>query len=622
MHCEICPAVISYSRSSITNWNDHIRSKSHLEALEKESPSSSMTQPQESSQALFGDNLEICPTSEEILNLGVKLTEGLVGQGKLSAYTVNTEWFQDAIHNGIKEVNVSIPKNFMPSRQTVSRIIQQKADEEREKTKKDIEEASKKNPDIKMTLQFDDGLVKNGMKENVRAIAVGWFDEITGIERRFLRLTEEFDKSTDSIRETLKRTAQDFNVPDNFILLSDAAKTNMSITQNPSSEWYKREHTTCGDHMFHNGFSNGADDYCRLDEEFQLFFRTIEKTLDKGSRWHINQIMINVEGWTKLKGICKTRWASVVDGVESILRNWDILAAHPKAKNLPIFEKGTITKNDLHEFFLLIEPFRKSIKILEGFHQSNGHLMAMELHDILVYYVNYMSDLNNPKMMRGLAGQFVKQCEDYFDGVQARNGGYKKLKRIDSIRLLQVAFYIPSNILNHFNPNCHGPVLDENKKKSIYERYTRLNNELNSLIENYDSQNDAQTSLNSSNSSLMMQSFSKSPLEMEVYMFSSLAGKYANAPKSEWPSALIEFDRNLSLRLDANAMFWQSSYAHDNFPILRKIICPLLAVSASTSLIEGTFSHVNQIRTAKRSRLLTKNIDNFLVCHYARTLRR
>ena len=211
-----------------------------------------------------------------------------------------------------------------------------------------------------------------------------------------------------------------------------------------------------------------------------------------------------------------------------------MLAAHPKAKNLPIFEKGTITKNDLHEFFLLIEPFRKSIKILEGFHQSNGHLMAMELHDILVYYVNYMADLNNPKMMRGFAGQFVKQCEDYFDGVQAQNGGYKKLKRIDSIRLLQVAFYIPSNILNHFNPNCHGPVLDENKKKSIYERYTRLNNELNSLIANYDAQNDAQTSLNSSNSSLMMQSFSKTPLEMEVFMFSSLAGKYAPGPIREF----------------------------------------------------------------------------------------
>ena len=624
LYCELCPAIISYGRSSITNWNDHIRSKKHVESLEQESSTSSLNQPTQSSQPLFSDKLEICPTSEEILNLAVKLTEHLVGQGKLSAYTVNTEWFQEAIWSGVKELGISIPKNFMPSRQTISRIIQTKAKEEREKTKKDIEEASRKDPDVKFTLQFDDGLIKNGMKENVRAIAVGWFDEITGINRRFLRLTEEFDKTADSIRETLKRTVEEYKIPDNFILLSDAASTNMAITQNPNSEWYKRDHTTCGDHMFHNGFSNGTDEYCRIDKEFNLFFRTIEKTLEKSSRWHINQIMMNVDGWRKLKGICKTRWASVIDGVESILTNWDILAAHPKAQKLPIFENKTVSKYDLHAFFNLIEPFRKSIKVLEGFHQSNGHLMAMELQNILIFNVNYMANPTHPKMLRELAGQFVKQAEDYFDGVRANNGGYKKLKRIDSIRLIQVAFYIPSNMLAHFNPNINGPVMDENKKTSIYERYKRLNCELNDLIADYDSQNDSHTNLshNSSNSSLIQQSFNKTPLEMEVYMFSSLAEKYANAPKSEWPSILIQFQKNVTQKLDANVIFWQSSYAKDTFPLLRKIICPLLAVSASTSLIEGTFSHVNQIRTAKRSRLLTKNIDNFLVLHYARTLRR
>ena len=245
----------------------------------------------------------------------------------------------------------------------------------------------------------------------------------------------------------------------------------------------------------------------------------------------------------------------------------------------------------------------------------------MELQNILLYNVNYMAHTTNPEMFRGLAGQFVKQCEEYFDGVQAQNGGFKKLKRIDSIRLLQVAFYLPSNMLNHFNPYNTAPVIDENKKKTMYQRYERLHAELNTLIANHDSQNESNVSHNSSNSSLMQQSFTKSPLDLEVYMFTSLAQKYANSPRSDWPSCLIEFDKNQSERLDANTLFWQSSYAKDTFPLLRKIICPLLAVSASTSLIEGTFSHVNQIRTAKRSRLLTKHLDNFLVLHYARTLR-
>ena len=59
-----------------------------MESLEQESSTSSLNQPTQSSQPLFSDKLEICPTSEEILNLAVKLTEHLVGQGKLSAYTV------------------------------------------------------------------------------------------------------------------------------------------------------------------------------------------------------------------------------------------------------------------------------------------------------------------------------------------------------------------------------------------------------------------------------------------------------------------------------------------------------------------------------------------------------
>lgn len=592
-----------------------------METDSEENPSSSRSQSFQSSQPLFSDKFDICPSPEEVTNYGVKLTEHLVGQGKFSAYAVNTDWFQDAMHFSLKQLGVAIPRRFMPSRRTVNRIIEKKADEEREITKKEIEEAKSKNPDIKFTLQFDDGLVKNGNKENVRAIAVGWHDPVTGINRRFLGLTEEFDKTTNSIRQTLKRTVEDNKIPDNFILLSDAASTNMSLTMNSNSEWFKREHSTCGDHMFHNGFCNGTEDYCRIDNEFKIFFKTIEKTLEKGSRLHLNQVMINVDGWRKLKGICKTRWGSVIDAVESILKNWDILADHPKAKKLPMFAQETMTKHDLQAFFNLIEPFRTSIKVLEGFHQSNGHLMAMELQNVLVFYVNYKANPTNPKMFRGLAGQFIKQCEDYFDGVPAQNGGYKKLKRIDSIRLLQAAFYLPCNMLNHFNPNVTGPVIDENMKKSMHQRYERLNSELQNFITNYETTNESNVSHNSSNSSLMQQSFTKSPLEMEVYQFTALAQKYACSPKSQWPSCLIQFDENQSNRLDANAIFWQSSYAVDTLPTLRKIICPLLAVSASTSLIEGTFSHVNQIRTAKRSRLLTKNLDNFLVLHYARTLR-
>ena len=260
----------------------------------------------------------------------------------------------------------------------------------------------------------------------------------------------------------------------------------------------------------------------------------------------------------------------------------------------------------------MIEPFRRSIKKQEGYKQSSGQHVAIELQSLLVFYINFNADPSNSTMLRELAREFTKQIEEYFDGV--KDGRHKKMKRIDSIRLLQAAFYIPTNMLQIFKSS---KIKDENKRPSVDRRYERMETELRVLIEYYEE--DLHPNLNSSNSTFN-QHFGKKPLETEVFLFTNIAEKYARNKQDDWPPYLIEFQQNLDQKLDAHALFWNSNYAKETLPLLRKIIVPLLPVSASTSMVESTFSHVNQIRTAKRSRLLTSNIDNFLVCHYARLL--
>ena len=260
----------------------------------------------------------------------------------------------------------------------------------------------------------------------------------------------------------------------------------------------------------------------------------------------------------------------------------------------------------------MIEPFRRAIKMQEGYKQSSGQLVAIELQNLLVFYINFNADLKNCAMLRELAREFTKQLEEYFDGV--KDGRHTKMRRIDSIRLLQAAFYIPTNMLQTFKST---EIKDENKKPSIDRRYQRMETELRLLIDHYEE--DFNPDFNSSNSTFN-QHFGKKPLETEVFLFTNITEKYARNKREDWPPYLIEFQQNLDNKLDANSIFWNSHYAKETLPLLRKIIVPLLPVSASTSMVESTFSHVNQIRTAKRSRLLTSNIDHFLVCHYARLL--
>jgi len=442
-------------------------------------------------------------------------------------------------------------------------------------------------------------------------LTVGWFDEIDGLQRRFLQLTEEFKKNTNALKKTIEEAALVHKIPDDYILLSDAAASNMAISKDTD-----REHTTCGDHCCHNAFKNGCKKCADQNASFKEFLKLIESTLDKSSRLHLNHLMINNENWRKLRQTCSTRWGSLIDAVESILRVWDILEADQRAKNLPIFKKVNgqpiITKTLLEEFFQMIEPFRRAIKIQEGYRKSSGHLFAIELHNLIVFYINFNADLRNSTMLRELAREFTKQLEDYFDGV--KDGNHSKMKRIDSVRLLQAAFYIPTNMLQTFKST---KIQDENKRPSVDRRYQRMETELRVLIDHYE--DDLNRDLNSSNSAFN-QHFGKKPLETEVFLFTNIAEKFSRKKKDDWPPYLIEFQQNLDNNLDAHAIFWNSNYAKETLPLLRKIIVPLLPVSASTSMVEATFSQVNQIRTAKRSRLLISNIDHFLVCHYARVL--
>ena len=95
-----------------------------------------------------------------------------------------------------------------------------------------------------------------------------------------------------------------------------------------------------------------------------------------------------------------------------------------------------------------------------------------------------------------------------------------------------------------------------------------------------------------------------------------LAAKYHN--NEQLPTVVSQFKKDSMEKKDANLLFWNSNYATEFLPKLRAIVQPLMAISASTATVEGTFSFANHMRTSTRSRLQTTTLDKYLTCRYAR----
>ena len=155
---------------------------------------------------------------------GERIFEYFVGLGKVSANSLQSDWMNKGFQLALKEIDVEVPDNFLMKRHTGMRFIENQAENHRKQTKKDISEAIERNKDIQFNFQFDDGVIKNGNKENCRALTLGWTDKETGINRRFIQLTSEVDKTATSLKRTVEKAAIEYGVPDNYIWLTDAAQ--------------------------------------------------------------------------------------------------------------------------------------------------------------------------------------------------------------------------------------------------------------------------------------------------------------------------------------------------------------------------------------------------------------
>ena len=584
---KVCNSVFTYSKSSWSGMKRHLDGPAHRTAALQHAEN-------EDDQIVLEEIPDIPtkykPTAEQWNNFHEKMVDGLLATGKVAPYMFDQYDFKMAFVEGLEALGIETDiRNILPSRRKAMKKVDNSAEHQRLQTKQDIVNAIQDNPTIQFSFLHDDGTLKNGMKENLRTFSVVWIDKNGMIQRRYLKSVSAVSKTAESLKQSIIEVATEFGIDTRYIFLADGAIVNQSVSRQLNVNL-----AICGPHSIHNTFRNGMETLAAEDQAFQNFFSDVKKIQAKAARRHLNHKNAADPGWKKLKGYVETRWCSMIDCLDSLLHNWELLIN----EGIPLIKNHS--REFVEEFYTMLLPLKAAIISMEATKTTSGQLVALELQGLLVFYINFAVDKSKPHMLQQLAKKFVFQLEQYMDGVPSK----RITKRICKIRLLQCAFYLPSGYLSSFNVT----VDDVEKQESIKIRYERLQSELNEILLSYDS---------STGTAQRRNSFGDTELGCEIKQFSMLATKYHDNTE-QLPAVVSQFKKDSLEKKDANLLFWNSSYATEYLPRLRAIILPLLAISASTATVEGTFSFANHMRTATRSRLETTTLDKFLTCRYAR----
>ena len=583
IYCKPCDKILNYINSNNRGLRSHESSQEHGQNF----------------PSYAADAPEIIPaidqaTTKELSKKEISDIRQIIAEcfsAKLSTYYLESEAFNDAMKRILGVAGVMLPANqsLTGSRQTLHRLAEEKASQIKTNTINDIAIANQQNHHL--VIMNDDGQLNNGNRENLRTYHAQYMDSEGYLNRKYLTSFDAVDKSAEALKRSLDAVKKEFGIG-SYSLCTDGASTNLAMARIDGDT----QINLCSPHGINNAASMATTETEAEDPDFKKFNKSVRSLLEKSSRCKYNQKFVKKEGWVKLKSLANTRWDSFCISLESILHNYDILKEagvdHDLIKN---YSKGII-----EQYYQLILPMRQINQKMQLTTQTSGHLVAPSYHQLLIHFANFAEDASKSMMLRRYANKLVNNIND-----RMVNGG-RKPNRVNLDRVLQAAFYLPSGYLSVFESNVN----NEELQRVLSDR-----------VKHYDEQIKNWAKAKSNESSLTIEEnfdVSHTVLEFEIIQYINLARTYYAGDKSKYPQILLDFDDDIANKRDANARFWFSSYCKQHLPHLQAEIAKLLPIPASTSVVEGTFSVANQLRSAKRSRLTTENLNTFLTCHYSR----
>ena len=607
IHCRPCDKLLDYTNSNTKSLTAHATSKEHLD----QSTSNILSSPSKrkrTSDSGSSESEKKYITNEQILEI-----REIVGEcylPKLGAYYCASQEFFEPLLRILAVVNHHMPENrsLVGTRPTLLKFADEKAKKIKEEVINEIAEETAQGTHF--VILTDDGSLNHGAKENLRTWSTQYINAAGELNRRYLTSTDEENKSAESLKNSLDNVREEFGI-NNYSLCTDGASSNLKLAKLDGKDGHNRQLNLCGPHGNNNSAVGAIKETEKEDENFRQLNMHMHDFLSKASRKKFNQKFMSHDGWTKIKGLADTRWDSVAISLKSILKNYDILK---EAKiHHPLFDN--YSKSILEEYLAMISPMKNANENMQILTKTSGHLVATHFHKLWVTYMRFSVDNSKPPMLRTFAKHLADQFNQRIEIPTPEQAGSRgrKTNRVNLDRVLQSAFYIGNGYLSVFKT-----------KMSIQEHQQSVDDRVEqyeSMIKKWADEKSEETFVAESQNLFVNIGLSETPLEFEIKQYINLAHRYVNSKEdSQLPQVLKDFKRDAENKLDANANFWFSEYAKEHLPNLRAQIIKLLPIPASTSMVEGTFSFANQIRTPKRSTLSIKHLNSYLTLRYCRIL--
>lgn len=563
----------------------------------------------------------------------------LIGRNKLSAYKVTSEPMVD-FYRKVLEIGgyESTNEKICSSRTTMMKTVSETANVFRNNIRHDVK-------GLKVCVIHDDGTTKEGMNECYRAISIT-FIKNNRFQRRFLNIEKADSKTGISIAASISKTMESYGIT-NYYIASDGASSN-----NVAARQLGLENNICQTHTIHligqRGFSKAELQIVG----FKTVMITLKKILNKSSRKHVNSKLCDVEGYIKIPSLVDTRWLSLFNCFQALLKNHDIIMSNRSIFGFSETEFDIFSQKDLLTDIRDILQFLKTALLkLETQCKPTVHLVLPVYHTFFVECVKFSCNIEKTNIGRQLAYLIKEQINTYVFGTNSI------AQRHSLHHIIQTGLDVDSNLFNKYNRNYEfdfdglcpsGIVPKQNLKNEILQNLQTFRTQLfPSLKQVYKNMNlhQASDALNSDSSeeeidldkvSDMSNSTRSSLTELlkeqklkrqDSKVFKDL--KYEYQKFKAFLSAFKSDDNNNDGRFttiiekykmiqdNKHFVFWNLTEVKMCFPILQKIVMDSLIIPASNAMVESLFSHLSDIKTFRRSSLSEKSLNDLLVLFYA-----
>ena len=620
-----CNTVIAYKKSASRGIYKHIESHSSTRPSRK--------RPKISERPF--DELSI----KQKISLVIALK--MIGQNKISAFKATSSGMISTYQAILSAAGVNIEENdVIESRRQIMRTVNSFAEKIRSTVKDEINGQS-------VTFIHDDSRSSTGNNEAIRAITA-CFVKNNMLVRRFLHLEYVEDKDGKSVAESIKKIADEYGVTD-YQIAADGASVNLA-----AANLLRLVQHTCWSHTTHLIAENALKSMRQNFPAFDLFYKSLEKLINKCARRHINAKLSKEEGFIKIPTLSTTRWLSRRDCLNAIIRNWTILQNHKSIIGLSDTEWKHFDNLKLfEELFELIDTATMCLLKFEVQQQTSSHTVIPTISKWIYKLLQFTMNGDKSNLGRLLAKEFVDQIDHYCFG----KVGSTVKPRLHKTHIVQSLLNPESHLLNKIKSKISSTtdaiggekeILEANESidlrfsrifdrawphlKETYRRlYITENNSQNSDNDSDDSDFDMASlgPLSQEQRDKLQKYFQKKEdqkvyyaLKNEYNKFKSFISEFKNwndnlTGEGDFSSLIRQYITMKINRKDTHILFWTMKDVKLTFPILQKIVMDTIHVPASNCAVESLFSHVTDVKNFKRSLLSDKNLNDILTLFYS-----